>query len=70
MTDGKSGSGSIRSVIRKFRREIVITGIGLAEAADSINITWGSNGIGVKKIKNLSSVLIRKIEYQIEDILD
>ena len=70
MTDGKSGFGSIQSVIRKFRRETVITGIGLAEAADSIKVTWGSNGIGVKNIKDLSGTLIRKIEYQIEDVLD
>lgn len=70
MTDGKSGSGSIQSVIRKFRREIVITGIGLAEASRSIRKTWGSNAVGVQDIRELSSILIRKIENQIEDIFD
>lgn len=70
MTDGKSGSGSIQSVIQKYRRDMVITGIGLADGADSIQKTWGSNAVSVHHIKELSHVLIRKIETQIEDIFD
>lgn len=70
MTDGKSGSGSIQSVIQKYRRDMVITGIGLADGADSIQKTWGSNAVSVWNIKDLSHTLIRKIETQIEDIFD
>lgn len=70
MTDGKSGSGSIKSVIRRYQRDIVITGIGLAAASGSIAGTWGANSIGVEDIQNLSDLLIRKIEIQIEDIFD
>ena len=70
MTDGKSGSGSIQSVIKRFRRDIVITGIGLAEAAHSIKTTWGANAVCVPNIRDLSNILIRKIENQIEDVFD
>lgn len=70
MTDGESGSGSIQSVIGKFKRDIVITGIGLAGAADSISRTWGKNSVGVEDVSKLSDTLIRKIEDQIEETFD
>ena len=70
MTDGESGSGSIQSVIRKFKRDMVITGVGLADAADSISRTWGKNSIGVEDVSKLSDTLIRKIEDQIEETFD
>ena len=67
MTDGESGSGSIQSVISKFKRDMVITGVGLAGAADSISSTWGKNSVGVEDVSKLSDTLIRKIEDQIEE---
>lgn len=70
MTDGESGSGSIQSVIGKFKRNMVITGIGLAGAADSISQTWGKNSVEVEDVSKLSDILIRKIEDQIEETFD
>lgn len=70
MTDGESGSGSIQSVIGKFKRNMVITGIGLAGAADSISKTWGKNSVEVEDVSKLSDILIRKIEDQIEETFD
>lgn len=70
MTDGKSGAESIRPVIDRFRRDMVITGIGLAGAAQSIAQTWGAHAIGVTQIERLSDVLIQKIESQINEIFD
>lgn len=70
MTDGESGSGSIASVIDKFKRDMVITGIGLAGAALSIANSWGRNSVGVEDVRQLSDVLIRKIENQIEETFD
>lgn len=70
MTDGASGSGSIADIIRKFKRDMVITGIGLAGAAESIAGTWGRNSVGVEDVRQLSDVLIRKIEDQIEITFD
>lgn len=70
MTDGVSGSGSIQSVIGKFKRDMVITGVGLAGAADSISRTWGKNSVGVEDVSKLSDTLIRKIEDQIEETFD
>lgn len=70
MTDGESGSGSIQSVIGKFKRDMVITGVGLAGAADSISRTWGKNSVGVEDVSKLSDTLIRKIEDQIEETFD
>ncbi len=71
MTDGESGgSGSIQSVIGKFKRDMVITGVGLADAADSISRTWGKNSVGVEDVSKLSDTLIRKIEDQIEETFD
>lgn len=70
MTDGESESGSIQSVIGKFKRNMVITGIGLAGAADSISKTWGKNSVEVEDVSKLSDILIRKIEDQIEETFD
>ena len=70
MTDGESGSGSIQSVVGKFKRNMVITGIGLAGAADSISQTWGKNSVEVEDVSKLSDILIRKIEDQIEETFD
>lgn len=70
MTDGASGSGSIQSVIDKFKRDMVITGVGLAGAANSISRTWGKNSVGVEDVSRLSDTLIRKIEEQIEETFD
>ncbi|MEA1878741.1 MAG: T9SS type A sorting domain-containing protein, partial [Bacteroidota bacterium] len=47
MTDGQSGEGSIQEVIRRHKREMVITGIGLDSAAQTISQTWGNNAIAV-----------------------
>lgn len=70
MTDGKSGAESIRPVIDRFRRDMVITGIGLAGAAQSIAQTWGVHAIGVAQVSKLSDMLIQKIESQINEIFD
>ena len=49
---------------------MVITGIGLAGAADSISKTWGKNSVEVEDVSKLSDILIRKIEDQIEETFD
>jgi hypothetical protein len=70
MTDGESGSGSIQAVIEKYKRDMVITGIGLADAASTIKITWGEHGLAVPDVRELSEKFIRKIEEQIEQTFD
>ena len=70
MTDGRSGSGSIQEVIKKYKRDMVITGIGLAEAANTISETWGKNAVPVPDVNKLSEAFIRKIEDQIDQTFD
>jgi chemotaxis protein histidine kinase CheA len=70
MTDGQSGSGSIQEVIEKYKRDMVITGIGLAGAAKTIKVTWGKNALEVPEVRKLSEKFIRKIEEQIEQTFD
>jgi len=70
MTDGQSGSGSIQEVIKKYKRDMVITGIGLAGAANTISETWGNNAISVPDVDKLSEVFIKKIEDQIDQTFD
>jgi len=70
MTDGQSGGGSIQEVIEKYKRDIVITGIGLADASRTIKDTWGNNALEVPEVRKLSEKFIRKIEEQIEQTFD
>lgn len=70
MTDGQSGSGSIQEVIKKHKRDMVITGIGLAEASNTISETWGKNAVAVPDVNKLSEAFIRKIEDQIDQTFD
>ncbi len=71
LTDGLTTvGGPVLPVIEKFKRDIVITGIGLAGAADTINKTFGKNSVGVEDVSKLSDTLIRKIEDQIEETFD
>ncbi len=66
MTDGQSGGGSIQAVISKYKKNMVITGIGLAGAASTISQTWGKNSLEVPDVKNLTDAFIRKMEDQID----
>ena len=70
MTDGQSGEGSIQKVIKKHKRDMVITGIGLADAAQTIGQTWGKNAVAVPEVKKLSDAFIRKIEDQIDETFE
>ena len=71
LTDGLTTvGGPVLPVIEKFKREVVITGIGLAGAADTIDKTFGKNSVGVEDVSKLSDTLIRKIEDQIEETFD
>jgi hypothetical protein len=70
MTDGKSGDGSIQEVIEKYKRDMVITGIGLAGASSTIKNTWRNNALEVPEVRKLSEKFIRKIEEQIEQTFD
>jgi len=70
MTDGKSGSGSIEQVIKKHKKNMVITGIGMAGAASTIAQTWGKNAVEVPDVKKLSDAFIRKVEEQIDSTFD
>ena len=71
LTDGLTTvGGPVLPVIEKFKRDIVITGIGLAGAANTINKTFGKNSVGVEDVSKLSDTLIRKIEDQIEETFD
>ncbi|MBU0456355.1 MAG: hypothetical protein KKA99_06255 [Gammaproteobacteria bacterium] len=70
MTDGQSGSGSIQEVLKKHKRDMVITGIGLAKASNTISKTWGKNAVAVPDVSKLSEAFIRKIEDQIDQTFD
>jgi hypothetical protein len=70
MTDGQSGSGSIQKVIKKYKKNMVITGIGMAGAAKTIAQTWGRNAVEVPEVKKLSDAFIRKVEDQIDQTFD
>ena len=71
LTDGLTTvGGPVLPVIEKFKRDVVITGIGLAGAAGTINKTFGKNSVGVEDVSKLSDTLIRKIEDQIEETFD
>jgi hypothetical protein len=70
MTDGQSGSGSIQEVIKKHKKGMVITGIGMAEAAKTIAQTWGRNAVEVPVVEKLSDAFIRKVEDQIDQTFD
>ncbi|MBT9167609.1 MAG: hypothetical protein DDT19_00947 [Syntrophomonadaceae bacterium] len=70
MTDGQSGEGSIQEVIKKHKKDMVITGIGMAEAAQTITQTWGKNAVEVPDVKKLSDAFIRKVENQIDSTFD
>lgn len=70
MTDGQSGEGSIQKVIKKHKKDMVITGIGMAGAAQTIAQTWGKNAVEVPDVKRLSDAFIRKVEDQIDQTFD
>jgi len=70
MTDGQSGEGSIQEVINKYKKNMVITGIGLAGAASTIAQTWGKNSLEVPDPKKLTDAFIRKMEDQIDQTFD
>ena len=71
LTDGLTTvGGPVLPVIEKHKRDIVITGIGMAGAASTIGATFGKNSVGVEDVSQLSDVLIRKIEDQIEETFD
>jgi len=70
MTDGQSGEGSIQEVIKKYKKNMVITGIGLAGAASTISQTWGKNSLEVPDVKKLTDAFIRKMEDQIDSTFD
>lgn len=70
MTDGQSGQGSIQEVIKKHKKNMVITGIGMASAAETIAQTWGKNAVEVPDVKKLSDAFIRKMEDQIDSTFD
>lgn len=70
MTDGQSGAGSIMKVIEKHKKNMVITGIGLDSAAQSISNTWGGNALEVPEVEKLPDLFMRKIERQIEETFD
>ena len=72
MTDGQSGGDgrTIEDVIKDYRRNMVITGIGLGEAAGTIQTTWGKNALPVPDVKRLSQQFLDKIEEQIEETFD
>ena len=70
MTDGQSGEGSIQKVIKRHKKDMVITGIGMAGAAQTIAQTWGKNAVEVPDVKKLSDSFIRKVEDQIDSTFD
>jgi len=70
MTDGQSGGGSIQDVTQRYKRDMVITGIGLADAATTIKETWGKNGLSVPDVNKLAEQFLRKVEDQIGEIFD
>lgn len=69
MTDGQSGEGSIQEVIKKHKN-MVITGIGMVGAAQTIAQTWGKNAVEVPDVKKLSDAFIKKVEDQIDSTFD
>lgn len=70
MTDGQSGSGSIQEVIERHKRDMLLSGIGLASAANTIGDTWGKNALAVPEVKDLNRKFIEKVERQIDETFD
>ncbi len=70
LTDGMVCEGSIPGVINNFRRDMVITGIGLQSGADTIHEHFGPNAIPVPRAEQLSQRFFDKIEQQIDDTFD
>ncbi|MBP9820197.1 VWA domain-containing protein, partial [Candidatus Woesebacteria bacterium] len=68
MTDGESAEGSIQEILTKNRRNMVLTGIGLGSAADTINETWGKNGLAVKKVSELKRLFFDHLQRQIDEV--
>ena len=62
MTDSESGEGSIQEVIERHKKDMVITGIGLAEASQTIGQTWAKNAVEVPDIKNYLTFLLEKLK--------
>lgn len=70
MTDGQSGGGSIQEIIERYKRDMVISGIGLAEASGTIRQTWGKNALEVPDVKQLNRKFVEKVERQIDETFD
>jgi hypothetical protein len=71
LTDGLACSrDSLHDMVDKFRKETVITGVGLAKGAETIKKEFGKNALEVPDIRKLSDLFIRKIEDQIDQTFD
>jgi len=49
---------------------MIVTGIGMAGAAQSIAQTWGRNSLEVPEVSKLTKAFIRKVEEQIDQTFD
>lgn len=68
LTDGKSTGNNdynIRGMLQNFNSELMITGIGMADGATTINESWGRHGVGIPYIKDLHNVFLNYLMDQV-----
>lgn len=70
LTDGLVCEGSIPGVISNYKRDMVVTGIGLQSGAATIRKHFGKNALSVPNVDQLSQRFFDKIEDQIEETFD
>lgn len=70
LTDGLVCEGSIPGVISNYKRDMVVTGIGLQNGAATIREHFGKNALSVPDVDQLSQRFFDKIEDQIEETFD
>jgi hypothetical protein len=71
LTDGLACStDSLNDLVRKFKKETVILGVGLAQGAESIKKEFGENALEVPDSKQLSAKFTRKVEELIDQTFD
>ncbi|MAF25861.1 hypothetical protein CL634_09850 [bacterium] len=71
LTDGLACSAdSLNAMIKKFKKDTAILGVGLAQGAETIEKEFGKNSIKVPDSKQLSQKFTRKLEEIIDQTFD
>jgi len=71
LTDGLACSAdSLHDMVKKFKKDSVILGVGLAQGAQTIEKEFGKNSLKVPDSKQLSQKFTRKLEDLIDQTFD